>query len=1172
MNENTPPETPETTDRDKDEGGLPQGSRPAYPTHKNGPAGEPLAQPHSVVEFYRMRKGVRFSEPVSATDDPLGEIAGPGTGERYVEGDEIARGGMGSIVKLFDRDIRRPVAMKVILEDEDPERVERFIEEAQITGQLEHPNIIPVYEIGVNARGKAYFTMKLVRGESLEDLFIRLAEGDREARERYPLTRLIQIFLKVCDAVAFAHSRGIVHRDLKPENVMVGRFGEVLVMDWGLSKVLSDRPDAPAGQTDPPDPDKVHTLQWDTSCNGTGENAASDQVDQGTSARTLDGEVMGSPSFMPPEQASGKVDRIDERSDVWALGAILYGVLCQEPPHAGDDILKVLNKAVLGDVVPPSRRVPWHAVPSELEAVCMRCMARHQEDRYPSVEALIEDVQAYLERRLVSAYRYGLGERISRWVQRHPAASVGMGVATVLLAFGATLTVFLVKQAEIARIEAEEAQAGQAVAEAKAETALTLLEKGRRVSAVLRGAGVELKGVYETLVRTYWAPIPTAEKRAIWEKVRLKVQGFEKNIPDDTASRASWLALKGWLRRLAGYQDEAMELFRRSREADRDVALGLLFEGMHWLSWYMEHQPLPMTMFNLNGIEFLDAEGETAEMAKVRGRWESILEKVREAGVWGDASAEEFASVLAGFQGMQRGDFEEADRGLSGALNVPEMAFLTVDLLVARAKVRHRLTRFEEGIEDLETVRELCPDNLTLHFFLGELWQGEGMRHQLRGEDPRPALKRAIEAHTQSIELVPYTHLPYNGRGSASLLLAGAEMERGCEARPILRRAVTDFTEAIRIAGPKANLLSNRGSALRTLATIEGQSCGKARELLDLAEKDLLLAIRLAPGLWYTRNTLAKVYGLMGEDPGGDPAGSKRYFEKAMAQLEAVRRMAPDRVEPSELEGMLMRVFGDMQGRAGEDPRPAYRRAIAACREALERANPSETRFVNLGAAQANLAKAMYLRGESGARMYEEALRSFDGAISANPMLTRAYMNKIVILTRRARFEEARATLREMEANAREPADMNRIKTSREVVQYATKAPQWMIVLLEAHQLYNGYDYPNAGPRYEKAIAMAGEAGIEKTGTIANLLGIARFRLGAMAALASEGKAGPLAEAAQLPAGEAEKLRNTAVEQLRKAMELWPPLLLELRKSRAFASLAELPAFRALVAEWEKKR
>ncbi|MHC5039944.1 MAG: serine/threonine-protein kinase, partial [Planctomycetota bacterium] len=205
------------------------------------PAGEAATLPPAsafegaVTAHLRSKTGIRGEISLPSEDLREETPAGPASKGRYGVLGEIARGGMGAIVKLVDNDIRRPVAMKVILGEGVKERVERFVEEAQVTGQLEHPNIVPVHELGLDPDGKVYFTMKLVKGESLDAIIDALADKDPEVVRNYPLSHLLQIFLKVCDAIAFAHSKGVIHRDLKPENVMVGRFGEVLVMDWGLA-------------------------------------------------------------------------------------------------------------------------------------------------------------------------------------------------------------------------------------------------------------------------------------------------------------------------------------------------------------------------------------------------------------------------------------------------------------------------------------------------------------------------------------------------------------------------------------------------------------------------------------------------------------------------------------------------------------------------------------------------------------------------------------------------------------------------------------------------------------------------------------------------------------------------------------------------------------------------
>jgi len=231
---------------------------------------------------------------------------------RYEIGSLIKRGGMGGILDAREATIRRTVAMKVMLDDnaQGPE-VRRFIQEAQITGQLEHPNIVPVHELGVNERGQIYYTMKFVDGVTLRDILVAIEAGDAEMTTLYPLAALLTIFQKVCDAVAFAHSRGVVHRDLKPDNLMIGRYGEVLVMDWGLAKLVARATGSETSTV------LVAAVRDDS------------LVDDW---RTLDGQIMGTPCYMAPEQAEGRIDEIDAAADIYALGSILYHLLVLESP------------------------------------------------------------------------------------------------------------------------------------------------------------------------------------------------------------------------------------------------------------------------------------------------------------------------------------------------------------------------------------------------------------------------------------------------------------------------------------------------------------------------------------------------------------------------------------------------------------------------------------------------------------------------------------------------------------------------------------------------------------------------------------------------------------------------------------------------------------------------
>ena len=301
--------------------------------------------------------------------DVLPELAN--SADKYTLGSEIARGGMGRIVEARDGNLDRSVAMKLLIRgaDEQLGLQLRFTEEAQITGQLQHPNIVPVYDLGSRADGQLYFTMKWVEGRTLRDILRGLRRQDTETEQQFTRTRLLGAFQQVCMGIAYAHSRGVVHRDLKPSNIMFGAFGEVMVMDWGLAKILKRETD-----------ERVRSHREELS-----------------SWATRHGEVIGTPGYMPPELALGQLDDVDERADVYSLGAILYEILTLRPPYTGREARAVLRKMLRERVVPPRERAPKRNIPPELEEVCMRCLAKDIEQRYADVLALHEAIARFME-------------------------------------------------------------------------------------------------------------------------------------------------------------------------------------------------------------------------------------------------------------------------------------------------------------------------------------------------------------------------------------------------------------------------------------------------------------------------------------------------------------------------------------------------------------------------------------------------------------------------------------------------------------------------------------------------------------------------------------------------------------------------------------------------------
>lgn len=284
-----------------------------------------------------------------------------------------ARGGLGEVFLAHDRELNRSVALKELQarRAHDPSSQARFLLEAEITGRLEHPGIVPVYSLGRYEDGRPYYAMRLIEGETLRSAIDRYHRAGNSAREGRVVAfqRLLRIVIDACNAVAYAHSRGVVHRDLKPENIMLGPFGEALVVDWGVAKVLGGVGGEPSG---PP------------SVSGS----------PGDSSMTQPGSLMGTPRYMSPEQAAGAVDRVGPASDVYSLGAILYCVLVGRAPFADGDMESVLDRARRG-IFPSPRRV-LRSVDATLESICLKAMALAPEERYPSALALSEALETWL--------------------------------------------------------------------------------------------------------------------------------------------------------------------------------------------------------------------------------------------------------------------------------------------------------------------------------------------------------------------------------------------------------------------------------------------------------------------------------------------------------------------------------------------------------------------------------------------------------------------------------------------------------------------------------------------------------------------------------------------------------------------------------------------------------
>ena len=309
--------------------------------------------------------------------------------DRYITKSKVGKGGMGTVKAVEDKSLNRIFAMKVldIKENMTVEHVKHFIDEAIITAQLQHPNIIPVHDIGVskataNSPESPFYTMKLVEGESLEEILEGLYQSDPYYINQYPLFSRLNIFRKICDAIAYSHSHGVIHRDIKPDNIMIGRFGEALLLDWGLATY---------------DSQSYHGApQYD-------ENIDIDDIPR--AIKNSDGKIKGSPCYLAPEQALAESDEIDRQTDVFLLGSTLYHILTLQPPYTGNNNKDCILKAMHCKFPHPHNTAHGKNVPNTLIDILYKAMALDKSERYKSVQALSKALDNYLTSQTVASYK-----------------------------------------------------------------------------------------------------------------------------------------------------------------------------------------------------------------------------------------------------------------------------------------------------------------------------------------------------------------------------------------------------------------------------------------------------------------------------------------------------------------------------------------------------------------------------------------------------------------------------------------------------------------------------------------------------------------------------------------------------------------------------------------------
>jgi tetratricopeptide (TPR) repeat protein/tRNA A-37 threonylcarbamoyl transferase component Bud32 len=835
--------------------------------------------------------------PRGSPDMTGGSLDAPGPllpdGEhRYLSGPEIARGGMGKILSAEDRLLHRAVALK-LLRRNDAGLTRRFRREQRITAKLQHPAIVPIYDAGILPDGQPFFVMRLVKGESLD----RTAAKATSLSDRL---RLLPAVLGVVDAVAYAHEVGVVHRDLKPQNVLVGPFGEVVLVDWGLARELGVN---------------------DSESESSGTSGEDIELAETIAANaTSEGEVLGTLAYMSPEQAEGRP--ADARSDVYGLGAILYHVLSGVPPHAK----RVLKDATHDRAEPLSLRVP--DLPPDLVAIVERAMAPIPDSRYASAQALSEDLKRWQTGRLVAAHRYTPAERLTRFVRKYRA--------TLTVAAAALVVLLVVGAFGLKRIVVEK---NRALAEqARAESALGRAETQRIAAETL--VGFVLGDLRDKLERV--------GRLDALEGVASAVTRYQDNAPpgDEATSlrRAEVAGLAGDVALATGNLTAAEESYRRSLRAAEEsgnhedgaaarchamIRLGDVHarrgEGELATKLYEECGALSRTTKSRKFEDlFVQTRLSLADLARTQGdlvRSRKLLEEALPVAIellagGTDAHIDSVHRVLQVRSDLWRTLSNSGEVNAEGEQAAAALTFAKaqVDLHPDDNNARYdegvaqtQVALAKQHVGDFDAADNLLRQALSIHRLLAARdpsnteWQrAVGVDAELLGSlllgrgDAKSSLaflRESEDASARLVAIAPGNHAWQHDLGVSALSVADAllKMDRIDDARASVKRAMDIFEPLVGKGAENAD--HDLGITLSHFADIEGRAHHSAEANAALARSaDLLRSHFHKSDTPRARQELATALLLLAEVEKGSSA--RAHIDEAMEVLSSIRPLA----------------------------------------------------------------------------------------------------------------------------------------------------------------------------------------------------------------------------------------------------------------------------------------
>lgn len=842
---------------------------------------------------------------------------------RYEYRGLLGQGGMGKVLRVYDHELSREVAMKLILPGRASATAEaRFLNEARWTARLEHPNIMPVHDAGVLTDGSRYFTMKAVDGESLKARILRHTRG-----EPFPLGEKLQIMQRLCDAVGYMHDRGVIHRDIKPENILIGAHGEVLLTDLGLVKDLQG--DDRTSIADAP----VPTL----------------------SSRTMDGAVLGTPAYMPPEQARGDADEVGPPADVFSLGAVLYHLLTGSPPYSGVDTLDTLRLARAGCIEPPSRRIrqegeggrrgsPYRRVPAEVESIVMKALHRSPIDRYRTAEALGRDLAAYLSTSRVTAHRYSTVERITGAVRRRPTSS--LAVALVVIAGLALSTLFSqLSASEQARVAAE-ARAHWATAE-------------RDRAKISRDSAARRADELGTLARGSL----TQESRAAVREFMLRLSIAEASGQPDTA------ILKQLSPQGQRYLRAFDELFR-AYELCGSAPSAYEYSLRASLRQYTAND-IPGAIADFDQAVQLDPGNATFWCGRGGAR---IANGDTAGGVRDlDQALKRDARFVPALE--ERGLYRQAIGDLRGAIDdytkVLNIEPANLDARTNRGIARAATGDFKAAMDDYQSALSIRPQDCTTLFALGNA-------HQETGD-----FKAAIADFSACAQAHPGFSPAYLNRGVCLHKLGRSD------------EAVADFTTALAIDPQYADALANRATVRREKGDFAG------------AIVDCDAALRIAPTNFQSLVTRGTARADSGDTDG------------ALADLDQCVSIRPTDANAHYNRGQVLHSIGryheaieDYSAAVAQDPSLAvafFNRGLARAQLgeiALATTDLEQAISIAPDNAQFRYGRALTLQNSG---QLEAAISEYDAALRLDPQHALAQNNRGNALRELGRLDEAKA-------------------------------------------------------------------------------------------------------------------------------------------------------------------